>query len=167
MPSLDQQIDALYQLPRGEFTAARNALAKTLTGTAATRIKALAKPAILPWAVNQLYWQARALYERMIKSGGAVRTAQLAALKTAQQKTPKPADIAKHRDAIERALETHRSAIADAVARVLEIAAQAGSRIDAHEASAMLQTLSLAPKLPEPPGRFTEAPAPVGFSALR
>ena len=167
MPSLDQQIDLLYQLPRAEFTAARDALAKTLTGAAASRVKALAKPAVIPWAVNQLFAQARPLYERLLESGAAVRTAQFDALKTAKQKSPKPADMAKRRDAIDRAMTTHRAALAEAVSRVVGIAAKAGSQVDAHAVSAMLEALSLAAKLPEPPGRFSEIPAPTGFSALR
>lgn len=167
MPTLDQQIDALYQLPRDQFTVARNALAKTLTGAAASRVKGLVKPAVIPWAINQLFWQARPLYERLMKSGAAVRTAQLDALKTARAKSPKPVDTAKRREAIDRALDAHRPALAEAVARVLEIATRDASRPDAYAVSAMLEALSLAPKLPESPGRFTEIAAPTGFEALR
>src|SRR3954451_19713893 len=51
---LEQEIERLYQLPLEEFTPARNALAKG--STEAARIRALAKPPIGAWAVNQLYW---------------------------------------------------------------------------------------------------------------
>src|SRR6185503_2684646 len=80
MPSLDSSIDRLYQEPLEGFVAARTALAKTLTGAEAKRVKALQKPTTVPWAVNQLYWHARPVYDRLIKSGGAVRAAQIAAL---------------------------------------------------------------------------------------
>ena len=49
----------LYQQPLSAFTAARNALAKTLSGAEAHRIKRLAKPTVVPWTINQLYWRAR------------------------------------------------------------------------------------------------------------
>jgi hypothetical protein len=61
------EIDRLYQLPLGEFTPARNALAKELGKTDA-RIKNLQKPNVPAWAVNQLYWRERPLYDRLIKA---------------------------------------------------------------------------------------------------
>ena len=80
MSALDAKIDDLYRQPLGEFTGARNALAKTLTGDEAKRVKALAKPTVVPWAVNQVYWRARAAYDRLMKSGERLRKAQIAAL---------------------------------------------------------------------------------------
>ncbi|MEP6594233.1 MAG: hypothetical protein ABJC51_11100, partial [Acidobacteriota bacterium] len=59
---LDAEIDRLYQLPPEEFTAARNALAKS-AGTEAAAIRQLAKPPLAAWAVNQVYWQQRDLYQ--------------------------------------------------------------------------------------------------------
>jgi hypothetical protein len=50
--SLDSSIDALYQEPLSTFTAARNALAKTLSKEQAREVKRLAKPTLVPWAVN-------------------------------------------------------------------------------------------------------------------
>ena len=58
--SPDDLIDQLYQLPLDEFTAARNALAKS-SGQAS--LKALEKPTLAAWAVNQLYWHQRATYD--------------------------------------------------------------------------------------------------------
>src|SRR5258705_9360081 len=78
---LDSKIDDLYRLPPSEFTAARNELAKTLTGDAAKRVKGLTKPTLVPWAVNQLYWKSKPVYERLMKSGGAPRRAQNVGLK--------------------------------------------------------------------------------------
>ena len=70
--NLDPRIDDLYRLPLNEFTAARNALAKTLGGDEAKRVRALAKPTLVPWALNQLFWKARPTYERLLKSGDAL-----------------------------------------------------------------------------------------------
>ncbi|KAA9149810.1 transposase [Microbacterium lushaniae] len=51
---LDAAADALYSLPPGEFTAARNDRAASATGALAKQIKALRKPSVAAWAVNLL-----------------------------------------------------------------------------------------------------------------
>src|SRR5437762_1838239 len=76
--------DPLYQLPLDEFTAARNALAKE-TGDAS--IKKLEKPSLAAWAVNQLYWHKRKLYDDVVKTSGQLRTAYK------QQLAGKSADV--------------------------------------------------------------------------
>ena len=81
MSSIESDLDALYQKPLDEFTSARNALAKTLSGDAAARVRKLPKPTVVPWAVNQLYWHARPVFDRLRASGERLRTAQLSALK--------------------------------------------------------------------------------------
>lgn len=52
------EIDRLYALPLEEFTSERDALAKRLRkdgdGDAAAAVKALKKPSIAAWAVNQV-----------------------------------------------------------------------------------------------------------------
>ena len=55
---IESEIDRLYQLAPDEFTAARNALAKS-AGPDAAAVKRLTKPPIAAWAVNQVYWQHR------------------------------------------------------------------------------------------------------------
>jgi hypothetical protein len=61
--SLEGEIDALYRLPLAEFVAARNALAKRLAREgareAAERVRALAKPNVVAWTQNQLWWRHR------------------------------------------------------------------------------------------------------------
>lgn len=52
--SLDSALDRLYGAPLDEFTARRNAIAKDLTGDAANEVKALKKPNLAAWALNQL-----------------------------------------------------------------------------------------------------------------
>src|SRR5436190_127884 len=88
---VESKIDDLYHLPPREFTAARNALAKTLSGGDAKAVKALAKPTNVPWAINQLYWKSKPVYERLMKSGEALRTAQIAALKGKGADAQRPA----------------------------------------------------------------------------
>jgi hypothetical protein len=77
-------IDDLFQLPLSEFTAARNALAATLKasgrGDEAAAVKALPKPPVSAWAVNQLYWGHRKSFDQLIANGEQLRKAQGAEL---------------------------------------------------------------------------------------
>ena len=66
-PKLDSRIDELYKLPLDEFTKARNALAKTLSGTDKASVASLAKPSVAMWAVNQLYWQDAPTYNALVE----------------------------------------------------------------------------------------------------
>jgi hypothetical protein len=79
------EIDALFQLPLNEFTAARNTLAAKLkkAGRAddAERVKGLAKPPVSAWAVNQLYWKNREPFERLLAAGDRLRSAQASQLR--------------------------------------------------------------------------------------
>jgi len=150
--SLESQIDDLYRLPLTEFTSARNALAKTQRGADASRIRKLEKPTVVAWAVNQVYWQSRAAYDRLMKAGEKLRAAQIAAL------TGKPADL---RDAG----EAHRKALADAVKQAERLASAAGSHPGPDALMRTFESLSLA-KAPPAPGRLTDALQPAGFEAL-
>lgn len=85
MSQLDRQIDALYQTPLADFTASRTALAKTLSGEAARRVRTLKKPTAVPWAVNQVFANARPTYDRLLKLGRALRLAQVAALEKIEE----------------------------------------------------------------------------------
>jgi hypothetical protein len=150
---LDAKFDSLYALPLGEFTAARNALAKTLKGDEAARARRLQKPAVVPWSVNQLYWGDRGTYDRLMAAGLALRTAQVAAL------GGHPADV-------RASTAEHRTALAAAVAAATRLAAARGERPAGEPLSRMLEALSLAPEPHTAPGRFTELLRPAGFEAL-
>ena len=150
---LDAQIDALYAVPLTQFVAARTALARTMTGAEAKRVKALAKPTTIPWIVNQLRWHERAVYEQVMKAGAAVRRAQVAALEG-------------RRGAVAEATTAHRRALERAVTAAAPLAAEAGVTMDADAVQRMLDTISLADQLPEPHGRFTDIVQPAGFEAL-
>jgi hypothetical protein len=56
---LDDDVDELFKVPLAEFTGNRNALAARLKKESraedAERVKALSKPSVSAWAVNQLY----------------------------------------------------------------------------------------------------------------
>jgi hypothetical protein len=151
--ALDAKIDDLYRLPLGEFTGARNALAKSLAGAEAKRVKALTKPTVVPWAVNQVYWRARATYDRVMKSGEKLRAAQIAALEG------RNADVRAAGDA-------HRRAISEAVAEAERLAAASGANPGTDALARTFESLSLATSAPEAPGRLTEALQPAGFEAL-
>ncbi|MEP6977822.1 MAG: hypothetical protein ABI948_07180 [Thermoleophilia bacterium] len=76
---VDAELDRLYGLPLAEFTKARNDLAARLKkageSDAAAEVKALAKPSIPAWAVNQLARtrkrDVRALLDAAERSGKA------------------------------------------------------------------------------------------------
>jgi hypothetical protein len=151
LSALDVRIDELYRAPLGEFIASRTALAKTLKGDEARRVKALAKPTAVPWAVNQVYWRARPVYDRLVKSGEKLRDAQVAAL------GGKKADI-------RGAGEAHRKAIADAVHQAETIAAAEGVHPAADSLMRTFEAISMAPG--DTPGRWTKPLQPAGFEAL-
>jgi len=149
----DKAIDELYQAPLNEFTAKRNALLKTRRGADATRVRTLAKPSVVAWAVNQVYWRARPVYERALKSGERLRRAQIAALEG------KSTDV-------RGAADAHRRAVADAVAEAERLGGAAGSKPATDALMRTFEALSLAAEPPQPPGRLTEALQPAGFEAL-
>ena len=153
MPSLNDDIDDLYRLPLGEFTAARNALAKSIGGADAKRVRALAKPTLVPWTVNQVYWHARSTYDRLIKNGHRLRKAQIAALEG------RAADVREAADA-------HRQALSEAVGQAARYAALAGSDPGPDALMRTFEAISLATELAEPPGRLTQPLQPMGFEAL-
>ena len=150
MPPADEKIDELYQLPLEEFTPARNALAKELGDG---EVKKLEKPNLAAWAVNQLYWRERKLFDEVIKTAGQVRTAYK------QMLGGKPADV--------RAVEVfHNEAMRkakDAIRRILEAAGNKGA--DAIM-TPITETLDALPTT-GPPGRLTKPLRRTGFEALQ
>src|SRR5438552_2059905 len=112
---LDDDVDALFRLPLAEFTAARNTLAARLKKSGrgdekaeADRVKALVKPSISAWAVNQLYWDHREAFDRLIATGGRFHKAQSSRL------AGKLADMRQALDARREAL-THLSDLANSL----------------------------------------------------
>src|SRR5437870_10710665 len=77
----DDDVDALFKLPLMQFTLARNGLAGRLKkmgrSDEAQEVKSLTKPSISAWAVNQLYWRHRDLFERLIAVGKGLESASI------------------------------------------------------------------------------------------
>lgn len=167
MSDLERQIDELYQRSLTEFTSARNALAKALAAAGAkadaARVKALAKPTVIPWAVNQVYWRARSIWDRLVASGQALRGSQVAALSGQPSGPAKPSGVRRAGEDLEAA---HRRAVADAVHQAVRAAADAAVQPAVDQLTRMLEAISLAASPAERPGRFTELVQPAGFEAL-
>jgi hypothetical protein len=151
--ALDERIDELYALPLSEFTAARNALARTVKGDEAASIKRLAKPSAHAWVLNQLYWRNRKVFTRLVDSGARLRAAQLAALER------KRSDLA-------AAASAHREALVSAVTAAASLARAGGVNATGDQLTRMLEALSMAPALPAAPGRLLDTVQPAGFEAL-
>jgi hypothetical protein len=81
----DSDVDALYQLSLSEFTSARNNLAAKLKNDGRTdeaaRVKALVKPPVSAWAVNQLYWRHRKQFDHFMATGDRLRAAHASQLR--------------------------------------------------------------------------------------
>jgi hypothetical protein len=151
--TLDASIDNLYREALGDFVAARTALAKTLTGPDAQRVRKLTKPTVVPWAVNQVYWRDRRSWDQLMKAGDDLRKAQVAALEG------RKADI-------RAATDAHRQAVADAVRKAERIAAVDDLHPAADALMRTFEALSLKRDVDEAPGRLTKPLLPSGFEAL-
>jgi hypothetical protein len=77
---LEDEIDRLYSLPLDQFTVARDGLAKQLrrdgSRAQADGVKALRKPSIAAWALNQLRRRDADAVNRLIAAGERLREAQ-------------------------------------------------------------------------------------------
>lgn len=78
--NVEAELDRLYALPLERFTEARNALAGALRKAGerdeAERVKALPKPSISAWVVNQLARQERLQMRSLLTAGEHLREAQ-------------------------------------------------------------------------------------------
>ena len=151
LPNTDDEVAGLYKLPLGEFTAARNALAKKL-GPAGADVRTLEKPNVAAWAVNQLYWQRRPAYDALIRAAQAMRAAH------AQMLSGRKADVP-------QADAAHRDAIRAATQSIRELAQAAGETLSPSTLDAVAETLRTLPT-DDPPGRLTRPLQPMGFGAL-
>jgi hypothetical protein len=149
--AIDAEIDRLYQLPPGEFTAARNALAKT-AGKHAADVRRLAKPSLPAWAVNQLYWKRRPDYESLVKASTELRKAHKAIL-------------GGHRGDIREATKDHDAAIDQALKSTLALLRDGGYPLTDATRQAIQTTLRALPG-DAAPGRLTHPLQPGGFEML-
>jgi len=159
---LDDDLDELFRLPLSEFTAARNSLAagkkKSGRGDEADFVKALAKPSITAWAVNQLYWKHREAFDRLIATGERFRQAQVS------RQASKVADMRESLDARRKEL----SKLSDLSTALLRDAGHNPTPDTIQRISTTLEAMSAyASVLDGPrPGRLTQDVDPPGFESL-
>jgi hypothetical protein len=149
---LETEIDRLYQLPLDQFTAARNALART-AGAQADDVRQLGKPPVAAWGVNQLYWKRRDVYDALIEASTALRETHKTILGGRRADLREPARV--HEDAIDDALKT-----------TLAILQDAGHPATDATRQAVLNTLRALPTS-EAPGRLSKVLQPGGFEMLQ
>jgi hypothetical protein len=159
---LHGEVDKLYQAPLADFTSARNALVARIKAAhgadAAAHVKALVKPSIAAWTLNQLYWRHQAEFMALLMAGDALRLVQQQRLGGAEVDVAPPT-------------RSRQSAIDTLLALATDILKEGGHApspdmrqrlLGSLDALAAYGTGSLAPKA----GRLTEdVPAP-GFAAL-
>lgn len=156
---LEADIDALFELPLSEFTGARNALATRLKksgrGDDAALVKAIKKPSISAWAVNQLYWNHRETFDRLIASGERFHKSQTSG---------KIADMRATLDARREVL----SQLSDIAASVLRAAGHNPSLDTIHRITTTLEGISVyAARSDGPrPGRLSNDVDPPGFESF-
>jgi len=159
---VESDIDDLFQLPLAEFTAARNALAARLKKSGqideASRVKAMSKPPVSAWTVNQLYWQHREAFDTLMRAGEQVvktHASQLAG-KAADTRAP---------------LAARREALAT-LSRLAETLLRDSGHNPAPDTirriATTLEALSSHASMPNPPhlGRLSEDLDPPGFESF-
>lgn len=145
-------VDDLYGVPLGDFTSARNALAARLKaagdGDGAAGVKALRKPKLSAWAVNQTARRKRAALDALIAATEEVAgAADAAAMRSAAARRQEI--ISKLADAASGALADAGHAVSAATLQEIVQTFQATSDPDAAAAVAE--------------GRLSEPLAPSGF----
>jgi hypothetical protein len=159
---MEDELDALFKLPLGEFTPARNALAVRLKKTGqqarADAAKALPKPSVAAWVVNQLYWRHRGPFDRLIEAGDRFRQVQSA------QHTRNSAGV---REQLEARREA-QAALARIATDVLRDGGYSGTRDMLRRVTSTLEALATYGSLPDAPraGRLTAELEPPGFDMV-
>jgi hypothetical protein len=146
-------VDRLYQLPLAQFTEERNALLKRVpAGAEKAAVRALQKPNVAAWAVNQLYWQRRKTFDRFLQAAERLRAAHL------QQLSGKRADVA-------GAESDHREAMKAALDDIRELLSAGGEAASPATMTAVSETLQALPGRDDY-GRLARPLKPLGFEAL-
>ena len=118
--AVESAADELYGLPPGEFTRARDERAKELRKAgdrgAADAVKALRKPTVAAWALNQLRRSRRKDVDRLLAAGEELRAAQEDLLAGGD------------RAAFQEAAATERELVAKLSADATELASKGGER---------------------------------------
>jgi hypothetical protein len=145
----DEAVAELFRGPHATFVAERKRLAGELKAagdkTGAATLAKLGRPPISAWAVNQLWWQARAEFDALLETAKRLREGDLSA-------TP-----------------AHRQAIVDLRARAATILTEAGNAANEATLRRVATTLSAIAAhggfAPDPAGALTDDRDPPGFEA--
>lgn len=159
MAKFDDDVDSLFKLPLTEFIGARKTLAVRLKqdkrSDEAERVKALSKPSVSAWTVNQLYWRQREPFDRLLATGRRFHKAQTSG---------KLADMREALDARREAL----SQLSELGATLLGDAGQNPSMETLRRVATTLEAMSAYASLPDgqTPGRLTHDVDPPGFESF-
>lgn len=148
---MDDSLDRLYQLPLDQFTPARNALAKG-AGPRAAEIKVLEKPNAAAWAVNQLFWRERPIWDELIEASQQLRAAYRD-------------QLAGQSPDVRGAEATHKAAVKRATVIARGIIESDGSKASDAVMDSVRETLDILPSADQP-GRLTRPLKRTGFEAL-
>ncbi len=146
------EINRLYQVPLEEFTAKRNELLKNATGAAKHEIRELQKPTLPAWAVNQLYWKRRKMFDRLIEAARKLR------VEHGRQLAGKAAEV-------DVAEGRHREALRAASDEIRSLLKAAGEQDTPATMIAVSETLQGLPGRDDH-GRLSRPLKPQGFEAL-
>ena len=157
---MEPEAEALYGLPLDEFTKARNGLARARSKAgdkdASAAVKALPKPSVVAWALNQLARRRPEAIAALLEAGSRVRRAQTAALDGGD-----PVEL---RDA-GRAENAEVQALAAEARSILADAGRGGSPAQEERLAATLRAAAVNPDAGDrlQRGVLTEELSPAGF----
>jgi hypothetical protein len=161
---VDREVEALYRVPLGDFVAARKALAARLKAAGrreeAAMVTSLPKPAATAWALNQVYWFDRQLFDALAAAGQRLLEAQREAL------AGRPADVAGPARARQAAVDAVVDRAAGFLAAAGGVAGIDTRRRLAVSADALAARGSAIDATGPAPGRLAADLDPTGFSVL-
>jgi hypothetical protein len=163
VPDLEQELDDLFGVSLGDFTARRNELAARLKNAgqpeAADQVRALRKPSVPVWAVNQVARRDPDAMNRVVEAGRRLRAAQEAAFAGGGA------------DAVRRATADERGALREltrAAERLLEAEGRKPTRSVVDRIGATVRAAAVDPAAVEllAHGRLTGELESPGFTAV-
>jgi hypothetical protein len=161
---LDDELRNLHGVPLGEFTAARNALAKKLQKEGAkdeaAEVKSLPKPSVSAWAVNLLFHREPERMESLLEAGEKAREGLRAAISQGRGEAL--------RDALDAERKLRDELRRRAVALVQEDTGKKPGQAIADRIGTNLDSLALSPDAAEAAERgwLSTDLAPPGFEVL-
>jgi hypothetical protein len=152
---VDAATELIYGLPLEEFTSGRDAAARELRAhglrAAADEVKALVKPSVAAWAVNQLTRRRHADLDEFLEAAAAVRDAQLGGRGDGR------AAIKRQRDALEALVRAAREELGGSVSDTVTSRIRKTLEAAAVDDEAAAQVLR---------GRLVKELEPAGFGTL-